>query len=284
VTVGRAVPELSRRSTGHGCASAEDSRAVLNAPVIVLTHAYAGAEKLQSMLAGDPTLACTSATGVLPLCEEAAETWRRAEGRPQDALSTLASSAIRGLTGSLLTAILARSGATRWCEVSVAPPETAETYLRLYPYARFICLYRACPDVIQAVLRAHPWSLADTVFRPFATSHPASPAAAVAAYWSIRTAALLAFEDKHSGACLRVRYEDLARDPSTCRAVFAHAGLPDKHLAFPPGPRTQVTLRADGPDVGKLDNTASIPAGVVPPPLLTKVNHLLARLGYPPLV
>jgi len=252
------------------------------APVIVLTYAYAGDELLRGLLAADPSLACTSGTGLLPLCQQAANTWHRAVDRSSAALSGLASSAIRTLSATLLTAVLAQTGKKRWCEFAFSAPDSAETFLRLYPDARLICLYRACPEVIKAILRANPWDLAGTPVMPFTAAHPASPAAAAAAYWTERTDALLAFEQRHPRACLRVRHEDLADDPAAAlRQISTHVGLgpltPTLSLSMPrlPAPIDCTTSAGSGPLPGP------IPAGLLPPPLHGEVNSLLTRLDYP---
>jgi hypothetical protein len=131
-----------------------------HAPVIVLTSAYCGAGQLSALLETDPELACTSGTGLLPLCEQAMATWRHVDG--QDARpSRLALSATRALAASIITSVLVREGKRRWCEVATANPEAGEAFLGLFPETRFMCLYRACPGVVRAALDASPWGLAD---------------------------------------------------------------------------------------------------------------------------
>jgi len=135
-----------------------------NAPVMVLAPAYAGASTLRSLLEDCPDLACTSGTGLLPLCAQAMATWRIADGRPASAPSSLAYTATRTLATTVITSILVREGKSRWCEVAAVNPQAAETFLRLYPGARFLCLYRSCPGVIRAALDASPWGITDSAF------------------------------------------------------------------------------------------------------------------------
>jgi hypothetical protein len=52
-------------------AAASASEADANAPIVVLTYAHAGAELLTQLLSASPPVACTSATGLLPVCHEA---------------------------------------------------------------------------------------------------------------------------------------------------------------------------------------------------------------------
>jgi hypothetical protein len=81
-----------------------------SAPVIVLAPPYTGVSTLRSLLEGHPDLACTSGTGLLPLCEQAIATWSRADGRPADTPSSLALTATRALATSVIISILAKEG------------------------------------------------------------------------------------------------------------------------------------------------------------------------------
>jgi hypothetical protein len=254
--------------------------------VIVLATAYSGAARLRPLLDRVPDLACTSGTGILPLCEQALATWRSADGRPGRPPSALAVSSTRALASVMITTVLAREGKTRWCETSTAMPETGDAFLRLYPATRFVCLHRSCAGVIRAALDASPWGLADPALAPFTRAHPVSTAAALAAYWAAHTSGLLAFEQSHPQAVLRVRLEDLdTAGQDTVRAVtsFLGAAGPDGGSAIDrdnawswPGISPAGTGQPDGPEAG-------LPAGLVPPAVLARANELLLQLGYPAL-
>jgi hypothetical protein len=247
------------------------------AAVIVLTYRHAGAERLRSLLTAQPDLACTSGTGILPLCEQAAATWRGVEGRTDASLSRLAASSIRALTMPVITAVLARKGGRRWCEFAAAPPSAAETFLQMYPQTRVLCLHRSCADVIDAAIHASPWGLAGPEYAPFTAAYPASTAAALTAYWTTLTAPLIAFEESHLDACRRVRYEDLADDPNPID-LFEFLGME--------AARTGLARPKSGdyanPSHGPVDR-APFPAEQVPAPLLAQADSLAGKLGYPPL-
>lgn len=274
----RTAATLVAGDEAAGNAAAERGRAERAAPVIVLTYAYAGARRLQWLLSGHADLACTSGTGLLPLCDQAAATWRQAEGRPEGSLSPLAAASVRALAAGMITAILVRTGARRWCETAIAQQDSAETFLRLFPETRFLCLHRLCPDVIYAALRASPWGLSGPGFAPHVAAHPASTVAAVASYWAAHTRPLLAFERAHSGACLRIRYEDLIAEPDQAASgIRTFLGLAGEEAKLPPATGNDAAaVGADAPGCG-----AEVPVGQFPSPLLAQVNDLLARLDYP---
>src|ERR1035441_8887252 len=100
-------------------------------------------------------------------------------------------------------------------------PRCAETFLQLYPSAKFICLHRRCPEVILAGVNANPWGLEDSAFKSFTAGYPGNAVAAIAAYWAASTEPLLEFEQAHPGSCHRVRYEDLTSCPDQARAEIA---------------------------------------------------------------
>lgn len=247
-----------------------------NTPVIVMTAVRSDAEWLRSFLSAVPNLECTTGTGVIPLCDQAAATWRRVETPVGDVLSPLAVASIRAMVGSVITAILARAGKRRWCEVALAPPASARAFVQLFPGTQVLCLHRACPDVIYAALHTTGWGLAGAAFAPFTAAYPASSVAALASYWAAHTEQLIAFEEDHPAACRRIRYEDLVADPLEFASLLAF--LAAEH---PPGvpiwaQADKATAGPSAPGCG-----AKLPAEQIPPPLLDRVNYLMTKLSYP---
>jgi hypothetical protein len=246
--------------------------------VIVLATAYSGVAGLRPLLERVPDLAFTSGTGILPLCEQSLTAWRNADGRPGRPPFALAVSSTRAVAGAIITAVLAREGKRRWCETCTAMPEVAEAFLGLYPATRFACLYRSCAGFIRAVLDDSPWGVTNPAFAPFTRTHPASTAAALAAYWAAHTGSLLAFEQSHPQEVLRVRFEDLATArQGTAQAVtsFLAVDAAADGRALP----ERGTPGAGGHPGG---TDSDLPADLIPPALLARVNDLLAQLGYPP--
>jgi hypothetical protein len=255
-----------------------------SAPLIVLTYAHAGGARLQSLLSAHPDLACTDGIGLLAACDQAAAAWRQADGRPQAPMSPLAAASVRALATAMISAVVARTGKRRWCETAAAERSAAETFLTLFPDTRFICLHRACPDVIFATLAASRWGLASPGYAAYTAAHPASTVAALAAWWADRARPVLNFEHAHPEACLRVRYEDLASDPAhTERGILKFIGL-DGRVPWLPAPPDAADVGsrelspADAPGCG-----ADLPVAQIPPVSLAQVNALHARLGYLPL-
>jgi sulfotransferase family protein len=259
---------------------AEPGGAASDAPVIVLASPYSGATGLRALLARQPDLACTSATGLLPLCEQAMTTWRNADGRAAGPPSRLAVTATRALAASIITSVLAREGKRRWCEVAAANAPAAETFLRLYPGTRFLCLHRACQGMIRAALDASPWGIADPVFAPFTLAYPGSTPAALTACWVTYTRTVLAFEAAHPQACLRVRFEDLteAQHQTAGKKITAFLGIADLDTQSASRQSSQL-----GPASQNSCPEKEFPVDLIPPTLLAQANDLLRQLDYPAL-
>lgn len=242
-------------------------------PILVLAYACSGAGLLQQMLAADRSLACTSGTGVVPLCRAALETWRVAEGT-KTAPSSLAIKSVRALAGTLITAIQASAGGSRWCEVASAAPEAAEAFLQMFPDTAFVCFHRRLLGVLAEGLAAYPWGLGGSAFWPFAAPYPGNSIAVIAAYWAAWTEQLIDFEARHHSRCIRVRREDLAEDAdSVADAVFGFLGLDADIL--PPVSRGHAARREESDDA----RFAGV-LGQLPDTLRQKVSDMSDRLGY----
>ena len=267
-------------STGNGAAGTGSAG---NGPVILLSYVYSQAEHVQDALAAGTTLACTSSTGIVPLCMAAAETWRRIEsssgsaGSAGQVMSRLAASSIRGLVTVQLTAILAGTGRTRWCELATAPPDAADAFLQVFPHTAFVCVHRSCLDVVREGAQASPWGLHGQGFAPYLLPDPGNTVAALAAYWAHSTQQLLAFEAANPASTHRIRYEDMDDHPSGALAVLRTSlGLATgagRAAPEPPGSSTAASPAAE----------AGVPVELIPGPLRELIADLHTELGYPPL-
>jgi hypothetical protein len=252
-------------------------------PVIVLALPDSGADRLLSLLSASGELACTSWTGVLPLCDQAAKVWRQVENGngPAGKTSALAAASIRAAITPLVTQILLGSGGRRWCELAVPGKEAAETFLGLFPGTRLVCLHREASEVMRAATARSPWGLAGPTYRAFVAAHPGSTVAALAAYWVTHTQALLEFERAHPQACLRVRFEDLPGPPGGMpEALGSFLGLA---AAGYPGPSLRENGTQPAPHDEDIPPLAALPLDQIPPALLAQLNALLSQLGYPAL-
>lgn len=247
-------------------------------PVVVLSYAGAGAELLTRILSLSRSLACTSGTGILPLCHSAVVTWQSAERRQSD-LSPLAAKSVRSMASMIIAVIQAQTGARRWCETALAPSVVASTFLRLFPSTAFLCLHRRLSSVLIDSLAAYPWGLGSSPFWPHAAMYPGNSVAAIAAYWVSHTEQMLEFEAAHPRSCRRIRYEDLETSTGEQAAeIFSHLGLEPVDLTMlrepPPDLLDPARRQRPGPAM-------PVPRDHLPHQLRTRVAELHDQLDYP---
>jgi protein-tyrosine sulfotransferase len=248
-------------------------------PVVVLTFAHSGVASLESVLSGHADLACTSGTGIIPLCAQAAATWRRVE-HGSETMSALAASSARALAATMITCILARSAGSRWCETVTSPANSADAFAELFPLAQFVCFYRACSPVISAATQVSRWGLTSAGAGDFTSTYPGNNVAAAAAYWCAYTSALLEFESAHLKRILRIRHEDLAANPAVTTGLIAKfLGLSGRHANLPSPPAASTDAKSASSEMSTAE-ADQIPLELMPGPMRDRVNGLHSRLGY----
>lgn len=248
-------------------------------PVILLSYAYSGAQQVQDLVASGTALACTSRTGIVPLCATATETWRRVEGSNGAGLSQLAAATIRRLVIAQVTMVLAATGKTRWCELAIGDPGAAQRFLQVFPQTVFVTVHRNCLDVICAGLAANPWGLHNLGLGPYLMPYPGNNVAALATYWADSTDELLAFEGANSQISHRIRFEDATfGSGEPLAALRAWLGLDGARDAFPELPDAAGPQGQPVPPPG-----SEVPMEMLPPQLRQRISRLHAELGYAPL-
>jgi protein-tyrosine sulfotransferase len=266
-----------------------DHQPGLNDPAAVLTCAFSGMSRLRELLESHSNIACISGAGVPYLCKRITDSWMQVDSGPAGS-PALAGIAIRRMIATMLTPYLAYRGKKRWCDTSIGSAEFAEIFLQVFPFAKFICLYRNCTNVIKAFLGAFPGDLSGHGIDPYLVKHPGNNTAAVARYWVVTTEATLTFEEAHPEHCHRVRYEDLTAQTAgvldgVCSFLLADPG-PGSPGVSSIGDQLRAGPAAAAPEGEAEDGhawTAPIQEDSIPPMLRARINDLLGRLDYPTL-
>jgi hypothetical protein len=287
----RPVEQLNPASTVSG-----DGR--LMEPVFVLCMGRSGSTLLRLILDTHPDLACPPETNIPSLCSQLAVVWSLIEGAPLspqrgDAPPAIPDAAIVGIRKcmDLMTVpYLARRGKRVYCDKSLGTAMHAELLIRIYPGTRFICLYRHPMDVISSGLEACPWGLNGYGFDQYIAGSPGNAVMALARYWHDEAHQIAMVEENHSDKCFRVRYEDMVRDPErTAADLFDFIGVEPvpgiaqslfagEHERFGPADhKIWHTSKISSDSIGRSD---SVPAALIPPPVLESMNQLLEKLGY----
>jgi Sulfotransferase family len=201
--------------------------------------------------------------------------------------------ATRAAIDSAFACYLNSVGKSRWCDKSPDSCWDAELIARLYPQAKFICLYRHCMDVIASGVEARPWGLRQRVgleTDSFAAQYPGNSVAAGGAYWLAHSQKVMAFEDANPQRCHRVRYEDLVTMPEeTAAGILSFLGV-----APMPGITRdcfQVPHQGNNPGDKKIWFTSKVmtdslgrgvkvPASWLPTRMRDDINQVMEKLDY----
>lgn len=208
-----------------------------------------------------------------------------AENSPSEAILE----EIRRGAGGILDRYCRAKGARMWCEKTPANLSYADLLSRVFPSARFLCLYRHGLDVALSCLEASRWGFMREVV-PFVAMSPENLPLAMVRNWIVKNTGLLDFEARLGERCLRLRYEDLVADPAARIGEVLHflglppdPGLAERAFAQPhdPGggdPGFWQTARVE-PDRGGRGRREMLPR--LPPETLPRLAAVLERLGYP---
>jgi sulfotransferase family protein len=284
---------VAGRVDGSGCGGGEPVE-----PVFVLCMGRSGSTLLRFLLDAHPELACPPETSLPALCGQLAVVWSLIEGAPLSAnrgdapprVPEAAVAGIRRMLDEMTGSYLVRRGRKRFCDKSLGSARFAELLVQIFPAARFVCLYRHPMDVIRSGLDACPWGLNGYGFDPYIGSSPGNAVLALARYWLDNAAAIAEVEDKHPQRCHRVRYEDLVDDPEkVAQEIYGFVGVaPAPGVAracfsadrerF--GPGDHKIWATSGIGTGSVGGGESVPAGLIPEPVVSGINELLGKLGY----
>ena len=266
----------------------------------MLCNGRSGSTLLRFLLDAHPDLACPPETNLPDLCAQLATVWSLIEGAPLSAnrgdeppvIPDAAIAGVRETMDRMVGSYLERRGKKRYCDKSLGTARYAELLTRIYPQARFICLYRHPMDVIASGVEACPWGLTGYGFDSYIASTPGNAVLALARFWADNAATTLTAEEAFPDHCLRVRYEDLTADPEgTAAAIFGFLGIAPapgvSEACFSGererfGPADHKIWYTSAVSSGSVGRGWSVPAGMIAPPVLAGINELAGQLGYLP--
>jgi hypothetical protein len=266
--------------------------------VFVLCNGRSGSTLLRFLLDAHPELACPPETNLPGLCVQLATVWSLIEGAPLSAnrgdeppeVPDAAIAGVRETMDRMVGSYLARRGKKRYCDKSLGTAPYAELLSRVYPQARFICLYRHPMDVIASGAEACPWGLNGYGFDPYVAATPGNAVMALASFWADNVQATLAAQERFADRCFRLRYEDLVAGPEeTAAELFEFLGVPtapgisercfsvERERFGPADYKIWYTSEISSESVGR---GWSVPAVMIAPQLLAVINELAGKLGY----
>jgi hypothetical protein len=292
---GESAPEplTDRPAYGNGRGASSD-------PVFVLCAGRSGSTLLRFLLDAHPDLACPPETNVPALCGQLANVWALIEGAPLSAnrgdeppeIPDTVIAGVRETMDRMVGSYLARRGKRRYCDKSLGTARFAYLMTRVWPEAKFICLFRHPMDVIASGVEACPWGLNGYGFDPFIAETPGNSVFALARFWMENAATISSAEEQWPERCHRIRYEDMVGDPQgTADSLYEFLGVapvPDierkifaaeRERFGPADYKIWHTSRISTESVGR---GWTIPAGLIGPAVRETINELCEKLGYIP--
>jgi hypothetical protein len=267
-------------------------------PVFVLCNARSGSTLLRFILDEHPELACPPETNLPNLCAQLATVWSLIEGAPLSpnrgdeppAVPEAAITGVRETMDRMVGSYLDRRGKKRYCDKSLGTARFAELLVRVYPEARFVCMYRHPMDVIASGMEACPWGLNGYGFDPYIAATPGNAVMALASFWADNTHITLTAEERFPSQCYRLRYEDLVADPEETAAklfaflgVDAAPGISERCFSGARerfGPSDHKIWYTSGVSPGSVGRGWSVPVDMIAPQALEAVNEMAGKLGY----
>ena len=264
------------------------------APIFVLCCARSGSTLLRYVLDTHPQIVAPPELHLLLMARQLAWVYEHTAttagcDEAVDATS-YATEHTRATVSSIMHEYAARAGKRIWAEKSVSSVDCIDVLQRLYPDARLISLYRQAPDVMASCAQAGQQRAGTFGFEPFVARTPANPIDGLADYWVDKTRRTLDAERRLSNPLLRLRYEDLVREPAaTIEQLFGFLGLvtPAGMLdsvfstAHVVGPGDNKILTATGIHTGSIGHGSRLAMDRLSPDRRERIDALHAALGYP---
>jgi hypothetical protein len=267
-------------------------------PVFVMCGARSGSTLLRFVLDAHPELACPPETLLPGLCGQMSSVGSLLAGKPLSGPNSAQEvpdavlEEIRQAVGLMVGPYLRRRGKSRYCDKSLGTAQQAPLLTRVWPDAKFICVYRHPMDVIASGIEACPWGLNGYGFDPYIAGNPGNAVMALARFWSDTASGILSVEERFPDRCHRIRYEDFVADPEgVADGIFRFLGVAsvpgitkgcftqdrERH-----GPADYKIWHTSGVSTDSVGRGWSIPAGMIGAQVKTTINNLVTKLGYIP--
>lgn len=197
-------------------------------------------------------------------------------------------SEVRRIVMELMDSYICAKDKSLWCEKTPSNVNNLKLLGRVFPDAKYICLYRNCMDVVHSHIEANREGWYPDLVR-YIHRNPENVIDAMVESWTDKTSQILEFEQANPENCFRLKYESLVLkpvetlgplfeflgvewDPAILDTVFStphDGGFGDIKIKF-----SQKIMRNTIGKGSKLSRRA------ISSDLLDKMNDLLTKLGY----
>jgi len=267
---------------------------LIKQPVFILSCVRSGSTMLRCIVDTHPNLCSPGHLNLGPLCADLYTTIYYSLGKlpameTEQQREQLAIEETRRVVTDILGRYAQGKGKTNWCEKSTVNIDYLAILTKVFPQAKYICLYRNCLDVAYSCIKFSPLGYMPEL-AAYVQKRPTNLVAAMIDNWLDKTSMLTAFEQTHAGQCIRVNYESLVRQPEQVLAkLFDFLGEPwdegliDRifHVPHDQGDGDVKVWFSEKISKDSIGNGTSIPLTAIPNELMAEVNTLHRQLGYP---
>jgi hypothetical protein len=265
-------------------------------PIFVLSLERSGSTLLRNLLDAHPAIFAPAQLNIGDLCHwtylasyysiTQLDTTMIEDERKKAAIDETRNSVIR-----LMSGFTEKKGKSIWCDKSTMNVNRLEILTKVFPDARFVCLYRNCLDFVYSYINVSKLGFMMEM-APYIRNNPLNFVAAVSDSWIDRTGAILNFESSGVSNCYRITYESIVLDTiKTLQGLFDFLelewddGLLNRVFSNTgKGPiegdiKFQFSSKISTDSVGQGSN---IPLTYLSKQQMERINALLNKLGYPP--
>lgn len=277
----------------HPRVSEIDGLTAPSQPIFILSYGRAGSTLLRYIVDTHPKIVCPAEINLGGLCDSLYHTIyytigqlsKTSSGTEREQASLVKT---RKIVMSLMGEYTQAKGKIIWCERSPLTIDYLSIIDKLFPDAKYICLYRNCLDFANSFLTLNRFECG-SVIAPYIHRNPTSILSAVVEYWLEKSKLIMAFEMEHPRQCIRVKYEDLVTNPNeTLDAMFTFldlkwdasilgAAFSTQHDNGPGDIKVQYTNRIKSDSIGR---GVAIPYERIHNPYLSQIDCIQEKLGY----
>ena len=200
----------------------------------------------------------------------------------------------RASISTLMSRYAQNQNKSLWCEKSISTIDYIDLVYRLFPSARYICLYRNALDQLASAIEALSLDPTGASFgyTPYLGKSQSGVHDDLIDYWAAKTMAIREFESRHREQSFRLCYESMVTEPEqTIRELFAFLGLAwfqgfvgtvfsTQHVI---GPGDYKIRRADSIVATSVGRGGTALASLISRDRIERVNEIHKEIGYSPI-
>jgi protein-tyrosine sulfotransferase len=262
-------------------------------PIFILSCERSGSTLLRCLVDTHPDICSPAQLYLGALCEDLFTAAFYSLGQLSDVRNEaererIAVTEVRQTVGHLMARYARGKSKPLWCEKSTANLDHLPLLRKVFPEARYLCLYRNCMDVVHSCIKFNPLGFMPEL-APYVGRNPDNFVAAMAESWLDKNRTLLDFETANPSNCFRLTYEALVTNPAqVLPALFEFLGVAwDDGLleaAFKAhhdrGEGDLKVWLSAGISRDSVGSGTAIPSNRIPAPLVCRIDALHRELGY----